>query len=77
MQIDEPVYNEPPLLDVPPWRHPLSKADMPRFPLMEDLELDRADLEMDPIPKLELAWEVRERAGRLGLCKVWCVRKPD
>lgn len=42
-------------MDIPKFVHP--PRDLPKLPLMEDLELDRADLDLVPVPKVELAWE--------------------
>ncbi|GAX82053.1 hypothetical protein CEUSTIGMA_g9481.t1 [Chlamydomonas eustigma] len=54
-QIEIPAFQRPKPLDVPRFIHP--PRDLPRFPLMEDLKLDRPSLDLDPIPRFELAWE--------------------
>uniref|UniRef100_A0A7S3VL70 Uncharacterized protein n=1 Tax=Dunaliella tertiolecta TaxID=3047 RepID=A0A7S3VL70_DUNTE len=54
-QKDEPLYVAPKLMDLPTWRHP--PRPLPKLPLSENLELDEADVELEPIPKLELAWD--------------------
>jgi hypothetical protein len=30
---------------------------MPKLPMMESLQLDQAELDLEPVPKLQLAWE--------------------
>ena len=52
---DLPAFVQPAMLDEKLiWQHPPN--NMPRLGL-EELSLDTATLDLDPIPKLELAWE--------------------
>ena len=55
LQLDLPVFSAPKPMDVPQFVHP--PRNLPKLPLMEDLKLDRADLELTPVPRVELAWE--------------------
>ncbi|KAL6753098.1 hypothetical protein V8C86DRAFT_2438700 [Haematococcus lacustris] len=49
-------YVRPKQLEVPRWVHPPRR--LPKLPLADELQLDQAELELEPIPKLELAWWV-------------------
>ncbi len=53
--LETPAFVAPRSMDIPRFLHP--PRDLPRLPLTEDLQLDRPELYLDPIPRFELAWE--------------------
>eukprot|EP00798_Chlamydomonas_sp_ICE-L_P032321 gene32321-16892_t len=54
-QISDPVMKDADKMDIATWHHPPN--GLPKLSLLDDLQLDTADLDLEPLPRLELAWE--------------------